>query len=121
MDCFSSLPGVPRPQCGEEKPRQGLPVSPLCTSWSSGRKEPPGEDTGECRGHPGVFCWATSVSLTWSGRLGHSGPMNFFLSPQCQVLRQSRDSEKVPSPGQIAMCVGLCVKDGVYVTEHSQR
>lgn len=65
-----------------------------------------------------------SVRLTWSGRLDHSGPMNFFLSPQCQVLRRSRDSSlrrRCPSPGQTAVCVRVCVKDGVYVTEHSQR
>ena len=52
MDGFSSLPGIPSPQRGKEKPTKGLPVSPECTSWSSGRRELPEGQHGECRGHP---------------------------------------------------------------------
>ena len=50
-----------------------------------------------------------SVSLTWSGKLHHSGPMNFFLSPQCQVHRRSRDLEKVPLTwSNSCVCARVC-------------
>ena len=70
VNCFSSLPGVPRPQCAEQKPRQSLLVSPEWKRWSSESREATVAGGESClresaQGAPGLFCWVMVSTGLW--------------------------------------------------------